>query len=69
MAALYQSLLEKATASPGMRLSELLDLLADAEQQYHASQHKQVQELSLQKLKSVKRKTINQEKSEEVRPQ
>jgi amino acid adenylation domain-containing protein/FkbH-like protein len=69
MAALYQSVLEKATASPGMRLSELLDLLADEEQQYHASQHKQVQELSLQKLKSVKRKTINQEKSEEVRPQ
>jgi len=53
--------LEKATTNPGMRLSELLERLDDEEQLYRASQHKEFHELSLQKLRSVKRKTITRE--------
>jgi len=61
MVGLYQSVLEKATANPDARLSELLELLAVEDQQHRASLHKEFQELSLQKLKSVKRKTITRE--------
>ena len=61
MAGLYQSVLEKATANPAMRLSQLLELLAAEDRQHRASQHKEFQELGLQKLKSAKRKTVTRE--------
>jgi non-ribosomal peptide synthetase component F len=61
MAGLYQVVLEKATANPAMRLSELLASLAEADQQHRASQHKEFQEAGLQKLKSIKRKTVTRE--------
>src|SRR5271157_2756535 len=61
MAGMYQLVLEQATANPAMRLSQLVDLLAQEEQQHRAYQHKEFQEVSLQKLKSVKRKTITRE--------
>jgi amino acid adenylation domain-containing protein len=61
MAGLYQLLLEKATANPAMRLSQLLEVLAEEDQQLRASQHKEFQQLSLQKLKSAKRKAVTRE--------
>ena len=61
MAGLYQVVLEKATANPAMRLSELLASLAEEDQQHRASQHKEFQEAGLQKLKSIKRKTVTRE--------
>jgi non-ribosomal peptide synthetase component F len=61
MAGLYQLLLERATANPALRLSQLLELLAEEEKQHRASQHKEFQERSLQKLKSVKRKAVTRE--------
>jgi len=61
MAGLYQLVLEKATANPALRLSQLLDLLTEDDQQHRASQHKEFQEHGLQKLKSVKRKTVTRE--------
>jgi 2-polyprenyl-3-methyl-5-hydroxy-6-metoxy-1,4-benzoquinol methylase/acyl carrier protein len=60
MAGLYQLVLEKATANAAIRLSGLVGLLAEEEQVHRASQHKEFHELSLQKLKSVKRKAITQ---------
>jgi hypothetical protein len=61
MAGLYQLVLEKATANPALRLGQLSELLAEEDQLHRASQHKDFQELSLQKLKSVKRKTITRD--------
>jgi amino acid adenylation domain-containing protein len=61
MAGLYQAVLEKVTANPAMRLSELLASLAEEGQQHRASQHKEFQEAGLQKLKSIKRKTVTRE--------
>jgi non-ribosomal peptide synthetase component F len=58
MAGLYQLLLEKATANPTLRLSNLLRDLAEGEQQQRASQHKEFQQLSAQKLKTAKRKAL-----------
>jgi len=61
MAGFYRLVLEKATANPAIRLSELVALLAEEEQVHRASQHKEFQEVSLQKLKTVKRKVITRE--------
>ena len=61
MAALYQLVLEKATANPAQRLSQLLESLADEDRQHRATQHKEFQELGLHKLKSVKRKAVTRE--------
>jgi non-ribosomal peptide synthetase component F len=61
MAGLYQMVLEEATANPTIRLSELVDLLAHEEQVHRTSQHRDFQQVSLQKLKSVKRKAISGE--------
>jgi amino acid adenylation domain-containing protein len=61
MEGLYRLLLEKVTANPAIRLSELVALLAEEDQVHRASQHKEFQEASLQKLKSVKRKAITRE--------
>ena len=58
MAGLYQLVLEKATANPSLRVGQLVDLFAEEDLQHRTSQHKEFQELGLQKLKSVKRKTI-----------
>ena len=58
MAALFQVVLEKATADPTVRLSELVAILADEEQQHRATQHKEFQQLSVQKLKTARRKTL-----------
>lgn len=61
MAGLYQLVLEKATANPALRLGQLSELLAEEDHLHRASQHREFQELSLQKLKSVKRKTISRD--------
>ncbi len=58
MAGLYELVLEKATANPMLRLSNLLGDLAEGEQQQRASQHKEFQHLSAQKLKTARRKTL-----------
>jgi amino acid adenylation domain-containing protein len=58
---LYQYVLEQTTANPALRLSQVLDLLTEEEKQHRASRHKEFQELSLQKLKSVKRKSVTRE--------
>ena len=58
MAGQYQLVLEKATANPTRRLSELVGILAEDEQQHRATQHKEFQQLSAQKLKTAKRKTL-----------
>jgi SAM-dependent methyltransferase/acyl carrier protein len=58
MAGLFQIVLEKATANPEIKLSGLIEALAETEHEQRASEHKQFQETSLQKLKSVKRKAI-----------
>jgi len=46
---------------PPVQLSQLLDLLTEEEKQHRASRHKEFQELGLQKLKSVKRKSVTRE--------
>jgi amino acid adenylation domain-containing protein/FkbH-like protein len=61
MAGLFRLGLEKATANPAMKLSDLTNALREAEQQDRASQHKEFQAVGLQKLKSVKRKVINRD--------
>ncbi len=61
MAGLYQLVLERATANPALRLSQLREMLTEEEKQHRASQHKEFQERSLQKLKSVKRKAVTRE--------
>lgn len=58
MAGLYQLVLESAMANPALRLSELVAILAEEEQRHRASQHTEFQQLSVQKLKTVKRKTL-----------
>lgn len=69
MAKLYQLVLEKATANPMLRLSELIAILAEEEQQQRDSQHKEFQQLSVQKLKTVRRKTLTKNSaSEEIGP-
>jgi amino acid adenylation domain-containing protein len=58
MAGLYQVVLEKATANSAMRLSELHAALAEEDQKHRASQHKELQQLGVQKLKTAKRKSL-----------
>ena len=58
MAGLYQLVLEKATANPGVRLSELLAALTEEDKQHRSSQHKEFQQASVQKLRTAKRKTV-----------
>jgi acyl carrier protein len=58
MAELYQIVLAKATATPEIRLSGIMQALAETERQQRAAEHQQFQEASLQKLKSIKRKAI-----------
>ena len=58
MAAIYQLVLEKVTANPRIRLSELLAGLAEEDQQNRAAQHKELQRSGSERLKSVKRKSL-----------
>jgi acyl-CoA synthetase (AMP-forming)/AMP-acid ligase II/acyl carrier protein len=61
MVEMYQLVLERVTTNPTLRLSQLLELLAEEDRQHRSSKHKEFQELSLQKLKSVKRKTVTRD--------
>jgi amino acid adenylation domain-containing protein len=58
MAGLYQLALEKATASPALRLSELLAALKEEEKQHRSSQHREFQQSGAQKLKTARRKLL-----------
>ncbi len=58
MAAMYQLVLETATANPAMRLSALTELLAGEDKIQRASQHQEFRQASAQKLKTAKRKTL-----------
>ena len=58
MARLFQLVLEKATSSPTTRLSELLAMLDEEDQQYRAAQHKEFQQAGSQRLKKAKRKLV-----------
>jgi amino acid adenylation domain-containing protein len=58
MAGLYQLVLEKVTANPAIRLSELHAILTEEDQKHRAAQHKELQQLGAQKLKTAKRKSL-----------
>lgn len=58
MAGLYQLVLERAILNPSLRLSELGAILSEEEEQRRATQHKEFQQLSAQKLKTAKRRTL-----------
>jgi acyl carrier protein len=59
MAFLYQTALETMTADAGIRLSALLDVLAEADQRKRTTENQEFQQISLQKLKAIRRKTID----------
>ena len=61
MGGLYQLVLENATSDPRQRLSQLLKVMADADQKHRAARHKDFQEVGKQKLKSAKRKAVVRE--------
>ena len=58
MASLFQLVLESVTADPALTISNLTQTLAQADQQQRLTQHKEFQEISLQKLKSFKRRAV-----------
>ena len=60
MEGMFQLVLEKATANPSLRLSELTGILAEEELQRRVTQHKEFQQLSAKKLKTAKRKTLSE---------
>jgi non-ribosomal peptide synthetase component F len=55
MSDLYACALERATASPDMKLSALMRLLTEAEQRQRASDHQTFQQASLKKLRTTRR--------------
>ena len=59
MAGMYQLVLEKATVNPAMRLSGLLDVLAQEDQRQLVAQHQEFRQAGSQKLKTAKRKTVS----------
>jgi acyl carrier protein len=61
MAGLFQLILETVTANPAANISHLMQLLAYSDQQQRQAQNKEFQELSLQKLKSVRRRAVTYE--------
>ncbi len=61
MAGLYQLVLERVTANPAMRLSELLGVLTEEDQKQLAAQHKDFRHAGGQKLKTAKRKILTQD--------
>jgi amino acid adenylation domain-containing protein len=58
MAGQYQLALEKVTANPLMRLSELLAVLAEEDQKHRATQQTEFQQAGGQRLKTAKRKSL-----------
>jgi SAM-dependent methyltransferase/acyl carrier protein len=58
MAVLYRLVLETVTANPMMRLSELMAVLGEDDQQHRTAQHKELQRTGSERLKSVKRKSL-----------
>jgi non-ribosomal peptide synthetase component F/2-polyprenyl-3-methyl-5-hydroxy-6-metoxy-1,4-benzoquinol methylase/acyl carrier protein len=56
MAFLYQIAIEKITADSDMRLSEIMRSLAEADQRHRATENRQFQEMSLQRLKQIKQR-------------
>jgi non-ribosomal peptide synthetase component F len=58
MADLYRIVLENATATPTIRLSELLRILSEEDKQHRSLQHKEFQQSSVHRLQSAKRKTL-----------
>ncbi len=60
MASLYQTVLEKITGNPEIRLSSLLQVLTETEQQQRATAEQEFQEVSLSKLKKLKRKSMKE---------
>ncbi len=57
-ALLFQLVLESVTTNPTANLSGLLQILAEADQQKRQAQQKEFQEISLQKLKSLRRRPV-----------
>ena len=58
MAGLYQLILEKVTANPLIRLSELLAVLSEEDLKHRATQHAEFQQAGSQRLKTAKRKSL-----------
>ncbi len=58
MASLFQLVLETVITNPTLSISSLTETLAQADQQQRQTQHKEFQEISLQKLKSFKRRAV-----------
>ena len=56
MAFLYQIAIEKITAEVDVRLSEIMRSLAEADQRRRATENRQFQEISLQRLKQIKQR-------------
>ena len=56
MGTLYRTVLEKAAENPGLKLSELLAELVEAERRERAAEHKDFEAASLKKLKSIRRR-------------
>ena len=58
MAGNYELLLRKTAADPNLRLSQLCELLEEAEKQQRGSEQKKFREAGLEKLKKLRRKAI-----------
>jgi non-ribosomal peptide synthetase component F len=56
MTALYEMALEFVAANPTARLSGILKALADAEDAQRATEQKEYEQVSLQALKSIRRR-------------
>ena len=56
MVFLYQVAIETITADGGMRLSEIMASLAEADQRHRATENREFQEISLQRLRQIKRR-------------
>ena len=56
MAFLYQIAVEKITTEGDMRLGEIIRSLAEADERHRATENRQFQEMSLQRLKQIKQR-------------
>jgi amino acid adenylation domain-containing protein len=56
MAFLYQIAIEKITTEGDMRLGEIIRSLAEADERHRATENRQFQEMSLQRLKQIKQR-------------
>jgi len=57
---LYHAALETVIVDPAIRLSALLQRLSEADQRRRATEHKEFEEISLQKLKKIKRRAAKE---------